>query len=152
MLICFYDLTLQMEIASISTGIRYYVMAVTPRRLYSFTGIGSLEVSFSIDYSVSLDTFPLSLMSSFALCSLFSLLFSLCICCCILLEWMALCSQGARPSLRFTYTWRNKKRGVTVTSLNDDSWGGERFWHVTKNSVIDIFRRRRILLGGRIML
>ncbi|XP_048493409.1 vacuolar sorting protein 18 isoform X3 [Beta vulgaris subsp. vulgaris] len=37
---------LQMEIASISTGIRYYVMAVTPRRLYSFTGIGSLESVF----------------------------------------------------------------------------------------------------------
>lgn len=37
---------LQMETASISTGTRYYVMAVTPRRLYSFTGIGSLETVF----------------------------------------------------------------------------------------------------------
>ncbi|KAK9671984.1 hypothetical protein RND81_12G067600 [Saponaria officinalis] len=38
---------LQMETASISTGTRYYVMAVTPRRLYSFTGIGSLEGVFA---------------------------------------------------------------------------------------------------------
>ncbi|GAB4825027.1 Vacuolar protein sorting-associated protein 18 like protein [Ancistrocladus abbreviatus] len=39
---------LQMETASISNGgTRYYVMAVTPRRLYSFTGIGSLETVFS---------------------------------------------------------------------------------------------------------
>uniref|UniRef100_A0A803N7L5 Pep3/Vps18/deep orange domain-containing protein n=1 Tax=Chenopodium quinoa TaxID=63459 RepID=A0A803N7L5_CHEQI len=37
---------LQMETASISTGTRYYVMAVTPRRLYTFTGIGSLESVF----------------------------------------------------------------------------------------------------------
>ncbi|KAJ8421096.1 hypothetical protein Cgig2_013648 [Carnegiea gigantea] len=37
---------LQMETAIISTGIRYYVMAVTPRRLYTFTGIGSLEGVF----------------------------------------------------------------------------------------------------------
>ncbi|KAH9624516.1 hypothetical protein KSS87_014015 [Heliosperma pusillum] len=34
---------LQMETANVSTGTRYYVMAVTPRRLYSYTGIGSLE-------------------------------------------------------------------------------------------------------------
>jgi hypothetical protein len=34
-----------METASIINGTRYYVMAVTPTRLYSFTGIGSLEVS-----------------------------------------------------------------------------------------------------------
>lgn len=33
-----------METASIINGTRYYVMAVTPTRLYSFTGIGSLEV------------------------------------------------------------------------------------------------------------
>lgn len=38
---------LQMETAIISTGIRYYVMAVTPRRLYTFTGIGSLEGVFA---------------------------------------------------------------------------------------------------------
>ncbi|KAL8160474.1 hypothetical protein V2J09_002011 [Rumex salicifolius] len=38
---------LQMETANISNGIRYYVMAVTPRRLYSFTGIGSLETVFA---------------------------------------------------------------------------------------------------------
>jgi hypothetical protein len=36
---------LQMETANISSGMRYYVMAVTPTRLYSFTGIGTLEVS-----------------------------------------------------------------------------------------------------------
>ncbi|GMN61189.1 hypothetical protein TIFTF001_030269 [Ficus carica] len=34
---------LQMETASIPSGTRYYVMAVTPTRLYSFTGFGSLE-------------------------------------------------------------------------------------------------------------
>ncbi|XP_074307169.1 vacuolar sorting protein 18 [Silene latifolia] len=38
---------LQMETANVSTGTRYYVMAVTPRRLYSFTGIGSLEGVFA---------------------------------------------------------------------------------------------------------
>lgn len=35
----------QMETASIINGTRYYVMAVTPTRLYSYTGFGSLEVS-----------------------------------------------------------------------------------------------------------
>ncbi|CAJ1956500.1 unnamed protein product, partial [Sphenostylis stenocarpa] len=35
---------LQMETASMINGTRYYVMAVTPTRLYSFTGFGSLEV------------------------------------------------------------------------------------------------------------
>lgn len=35
----------QMETATIINGTRYYVMAVTPTRLYSFTGFGSLEVS-----------------------------------------------------------------------------------------------------------
>lgn len=38
---------LQMETASIPSGTRYYVMAVTPTRLYSFTGFGSLETIFS---------------------------------------------------------------------------------------------------------
>ncbi|KAK6919503.1 Pep3/Vps18/deep orange [Dillenia turbinata] len=34
---------LQMETATLSNGTRYYIMAVTPTRLYSFTGIGSLD-------------------------------------------------------------------------------------------------------------
>ncbi|CAH9073769.1 unnamed protein product [Cuscuta epithymum] len=38
---------LQMETASVNNGTRYYVMAVTPTRLYSFTGIGSLESVFA---------------------------------------------------------------------------------------------------------
>lgn len=38
---------LQMETASIISDTRYYVMAVTPTRLYSFTGFGSLETVFS---------------------------------------------------------------------------------------------------------
>ncbi|KAG6661371.1 hypothetical protein I3843_03G164800 [Carya illinoinensis] len=38
---------LQMETASVLTGNRYYVMAVTPTRLYSFTGTGSLEALFA---------------------------------------------------------------------------------------------------------
>ncbi|KAK3017944.1 hypothetical protein RJ639_005223 [Escallonia herrerae] len=38
---------LQMETASISNGTRYYVMAVTPTRLYSFTGIGLLDAVFA---------------------------------------------------------------------------------------------------------
>ncbi|KAA8528729.1 hypothetical protein F0562_036084 [Nyssa sinensis] len=38
---------LQMETASLSNGTRYYVMAVTPTRLYSFTGIGSLDTVFA---------------------------------------------------------------------------------------------------------
>lgn len=33
-----------METANLTNGTRYYVMAVTPTRLYSFTGIGTLEV------------------------------------------------------------------------------------------------------------
>ncbi|KAJ4822464.1 Vacuolar protein sorting-associated protein 18 like protein [Turnera subulata] len=37
---------LQMETTSISNGTRYYVMAVTPTRLYSYTGFGSLETVF----------------------------------------------------------------------------------------------------------
>jgi hypothetical protein len=35
----------QMETAVVGNATRFYVMAVTPTRLYSFTGIGSLEVS-----------------------------------------------------------------------------------------------------------
>ncbi|KAK4489030.1 hypothetical protein RD792_004822 [Penstemon davidsonii] len=38
---------LQMETAIMNNGTRYYVMAVTPTRLYSFTGIGSLESVFA---------------------------------------------------------------------------------------------------------
>ncbi|XVF44456.1 hypothetical protein PTKIN_Ptkin02bG0122300 [Pterospermum kingtungense] len=38
---------LQMETAILINGTRCYVMAVTPTRLYSFTGIGSLETLFS---------------------------------------------------------------------------------------------------------
>lgn len=38
---------LQMETASIINGTRYYVMAVTPTRLYSFIGMGSLEAVFA---------------------------------------------------------------------------------------------------------
>ncbi|EYU22146.1 hypothetical protein ABFS82_09G018000 [Erythranthe guttata] len=37
---------LQMETTSLNNVIRYYVMAVTPTRLYSFTGMGSLESVF----------------------------------------------------------------------------------------------------------
>lgn len=37
-----------METASTSSGTRYYVMAVTPTRLYSFTGIGLLEVNYCL--------------------------------------------------------------------------------------------------------
>lgn len=35
---------IQMETTDVISATRYYVMAVTPTRLYSFTGIGSLEV------------------------------------------------------------------------------------------------------------
>ncbi|XP_066352860.1 vacuolar sorting protein 18-like isoform X1 [Miscanthus floridulus] len=38
---------LQMETAVVGNSTRYYVMAVTPTRLYSFTGIGSLETVFA---------------------------------------------------------------------------------------------------------
>ncbi|KAL6975784.1 Vacuolar protein sorting-associated protein 18 like protein [Sarracenia purpurea var. burkii] len=40
-------MSLQMETASTSNRTRYYVMAVTPTRLYSFTGIGSLDTVFA---------------------------------------------------------------------------------------------------------
>ncbi|RAL52609.1 hypothetical protein DM860_007377 [Cuscuta australis] len=36
-----------METANVHNGTRYYVMAVTPTRLYSFTGFGSLESVFA---------------------------------------------------------------------------------------------------------
>lgn len=51
---------LQMETASISNGTRYYVMAVTPTRLYSFTGIGLLETVFTsyIDRAVHFMELP----------------------------------------------------------------------------------------------
>lgn len=42
LLFCF---VFQMETTSTNNGTRYYVMAVTPTRLYSFTGIGLLDVS-----------------------------------------------------------------------------------------------------------
>ncbi|XP_058090149.1 vacuolar sorting protein 18 isoform X2 [Magnolia sinica] len=38
---------LQMETTSVGNATRYYVMAVTPTRLYSFTGIGLLETVFA---------------------------------------------------------------------------------------------------------
>ncbi|KAL6524490.1 Vacuolar protein sorting-associated protein 18 like protein [Orobanche hederae] len=38
---------LQMETTGTNNGTRYYVMAVTPTRLYSFTGTGSLESVFA---------------------------------------------------------------------------------------------------------
>ncbi|KAK8969414.1 hypothetical protein KSP40_PGU010128 [Platanthera guangdongensis] len=38
---------LQMETASIGNVTRYYVMSVTPTRLYSFTGIGALDTTFA---------------------------------------------------------------------------------------------------------
>ncbi|KAL4204894.1 hypothetical protein AMTRI_Chr01g112010 [Amborella trichopoda] len=38
---------LQMETTSLSSGTRYYVMAVTPTRLFQFMGIGSLDVVFA---------------------------------------------------------------------------------------------------------
>jgi vacuolar protein sorting-associated protein 18 len=46
-----WQLAVQMETAVTGNATRYYVMAVTPTRLYSFTGIGSLEVSFSSHFS-----------------------------------------------------------------------------------------------------
>ncbi|KAK8622377.1 hypothetical protein V6N13_117296 [Hibiscus sabdariffa] len=42
---------LQMETAIMSNGSRYYVMAVTPTRLYSFTGIGSLEQKRAVHFA-----------------------------------------------------------------------------------------------------
>ncbi|XP_058739839.1 vacuolar sorting protein 18-like isoform X1 [Vicia villosa] len=52
---------LQMETASVINETRYYVMAVTPTRLY-FTGFGSLEVkSNAINLHIFVFHFPLSL-------------------------------------------------------------------------------------------
>ncbi|CAN4101721.1 unnamed protein product [Withania somnifera] len=42
---------LQMETASVHNGIRFYVMAVTPTRLYSFTGIGSLDQRRAVHFA-----------------------------------------------------------------------------------------------------
>lgn len=36
---------MQMETVTLGNVTRYYVMAVTPTRLYSFSGLGSLDVS-----------------------------------------------------------------------------------------------------------
>ena len=45
----------QMETTVVGNATRYYVMAVTPTRLYSFTGIGALEVcNFSQFYLLHL--------------------------------------------------------------------------------------------------
>ncbi|CAN6443641.1 unnamed protein product [Victoria cruziana] len=51
---------LQMETTGTGNATRYYVMAVTPTRLYSFTGIGSLDVVFSryIDRAVHFMELP----------------------------------------------------------------------------------------------
>ena len=51
----------QMETASIPIGTRYYVMAVTPTRLYSFTGFGSLEVILTSYFCLILPLRVLSL-------------------------------------------------------------------------------------------
>ena len=45
----FWFFLVQMETSSIMNGTRYYPMAVTPTRLYSFTGIGSLEVRLTLN-------------------------------------------------------------------------------------------------------
>ncbi|XP_061346723.1 vacuolar sorting protein 18 isoform X2 [Gastrolobium bilobum] len=57
---------LQMETASIINGTRYYVMAVTPTRLYSFTGFGSLETVFSsyLDRTVHFMELPGEILNS----------------------------------------------------------------------------------------
>ncbi|WZY97616.1 LOW QUALITY PROTEIN: hypothetical protein YC2023_069945 [Brassica napus] len=44
-------MALQMETANINSGMRYYVMAVTPTRLYSFTGIGTLEQRRAVHFA-----------------------------------------------------------------------------------------------------
>ncbi|MCO5603326.1 hypothetical protein L7F22_057476 [Adiantum nelumboides] len=38
---------IQMETSSVGQQVRYFFMAITPTRLYSFTGLGSLEATFS---------------------------------------------------------------------------------------------------------
>lgn len=57
---------LQMETASISGAIRYYIMAVTSRRLYTFTGTGSLESVFSsyVDRAVHFMELPGDVLNS----------------------------------------------------------------------------------------
>eukprot|EP00252_Welwitschia_mirabilis_P007813 TRINITY_DN19529_c0_g1_i1.p1 TRINITY_DN19529_c0_g1~~TRINITY_DN19529_c0_g1_i1.p1 ORF type:complete len:1023 (+),score=246.07 TRINITY_DN19529_c0_g1_i1:343-3411(+) len=40
--------SLQMEAVTVGTITRYYVMAVTPTRLYAFSGMGSLEAMFAV--------------------------------------------------------------------------------------------------------
>nr|VDD55944.1 unnamed protein product [Brassica oleracea] len=54
---------LQMETANISSGMRFYVMAVTPTRLYSFTGIGTLELFFHSISNSHVFTSSLSLLA-----------------------------------------------------------------------------------------
>ncbi|CAI0550110.1 unnamed protein product [Linum tenue] len=55
---------LQMETASLGSGTRYYVMAVTPTRLYSFTGIGLLERTTFLYQAKKSDTFCVAFRSS----------------------------------------------------------------------------------------
>ncbi|KAI5068926.1 hypothetical protein GOP47_0015227 [Adiantum capillus-veneris] len=38
---------IQMETSSVGQQVRYFLMAITPTRLYSFTGLGSLEATFA---------------------------------------------------------------------------------------------------------
>lgn len=52
-------LCVQMETGTILNGTRYYIMAVTPTRLYSFTGIGLLEVSLALTPILVLDLLKL---------------------------------------------------------------------------------------------
>ncbi|KAG5551850.1 hypothetical protein RHGRI_010074 [Rhododendron griersonianum] len=58
--------SLQMETASTGNITRYYVMAVTPTRLYSFTGIGSLDTIFAsyVDSPVRFMELPVNCISS----------------------------------------------------------------------------------------
>lgn len=59
-------MSLQMETATILNGTRYYVMAVTPTRLYSFTGIGLLDAIFSsyLEHPVRFMEFPSEIPNS----------------------------------------------------------------------------------------
>ncbi|KAG8502091.1 hypothetical protein CXB51_000253 [Gossypium anomalum] len=58
---------LQMETAIMSNGSRYYVMAVTPTRLYSFTGIGTLETVFAsyLNRAVHFMELPVMVLSEY---------------------------------------------------------------------------------------
>ncbi|CAN1220528.1 Vacuolar sorting protein 18 [Linum perenne] len=56
---------LQMETASLGSGTRYYVMAVTPTRLYSYTGIGLLERTAFLYQAKKSYTFCMALWSSY---------------------------------------------------------------------------------------